>query len=92
MPLIPPVINSAMDAAFVAGMKAMAAYSTGAEGTQDNSKDAIIAAGAAAFAGVAGPAITAYIKSATVLPGITVATAGSPAAQTGATTGPGVIA
>ena len=88
MPLIPPVINSAMDAAFVAGMKAMAAYSTGAEGTQDNSKDAIIAA----FAGVAGPAITAYIKSATVLPGITVATAGSPAAQTGATTGPGVIA
>ena len=91
MPLIPPVINSAMDAAFVAGMEAMAAYSTGAAGTQDNSKDAVIAAGAAAFAGVAGPAITAYIKSATVLPGITVATAGSPAAQTGATTGPGVI-
>ena len=32
MPLVPPVINSAMDAAFVAGMEAMAAYSTGAEG------------------------------------------------------------
>tara|TARA_R100000544_G_scaffold24552_1_gene12383 strand:- start:55 stop:333 length:279 start_codon:yes stop_codon:yes gene_type:complete len=91
MPLIPPVINSAMDAAFVAGMEAMAAFSTGAEGTQKNSKDAVIAAGAAAFAGVAGPAITAYIKSATVVPGIPVVTAGSALAQTGATTGPGVI-
>jgi hypothetical protein len=31
------------------------------------------------------------VASATVLPGIPVATAGSPSAQTGATTGPGTI-
>ena len=91
MPLVSPIITAAMDAAFVAGMNAMASYSTGEEGTQQNSKDTVIAAGAAAFAGVAGPAITAYIQSATVVPGIPVATTGSPAAQAGATTGPGVI-
>ncbi len=91
MPLVSPIITAAMDAAFVAGMNAMASYSTGEEGTQQNSKDTVIAAGAAAFAGVAGPAITAYIQSATVVPGIPVATAGSPSAQAGATTGPGVI-
>jgi chitinase len=33
----------------------------------------------------------AWIKTAQVAPGIPVATAGSPTAQTGATTGPGVI-
>ena len=91
MPLVQPVITAAMDAAFVAGMEAMASYSTGAEGTQQNDKGTVIAAGAAAFAAVAGPAITTYIQSATVVPGIPVATAGSPAAQTGATTGPGTI-
>jgi hypothetical protein len=80
-----------MDAAFVAGMEAMASYSTGAEGTQQNDKGTVIAAGAAAFAAIAGPAITTYIQSATVVPGIPVATAGSPSAQVGATTGPGVI-
>ena len=53
MPLVPPVITAAMDAAFVAGMEAMASYSTGAEGTQQNDKGTVIAAGAAAFAAVA---------------------------------------
>ena len=92
MPLVPIVINTAMDAAFVAGMEAMAAFSTGAAGTEKTvNKSDVIAAGAAAFAAVAGPAITTYIKTANVVPGIPVATAGSPAAQTGVTTGPGVI-
>ncbi len=91
MPLVPPVINSAMDAAFVAGMQAMTSFSTGDDPAREVTQDQVIAAGAAAFAAVAGPAITAYIKSATVVPGITVATAGSPSAQVGATTGPGVI-
>lgn len=36
-------------------------------------------------------AIDAYIKTAQVNPGIPVATAGSPTAQTGATTGPGTL-
>lgn len=35
--------------------------------------------------------ITDYIKTAQVQPGIPVSTAGSPTAQTGATTGPGSI-
>lgn len=99
MPLIPTVINSAMDAAFMEGfkvaLKTMANLSDGSDDTKDLNPDRVIdagaTAGAAAFTAIAGPAITAYIKSATVLPGIPVATAGSPAAQTGATTGPGVI-
>lgn len=36
-------------------------------------------------------AIDTYIKTAQVNPGIPVATAGSPTAQTGATTGPGTL-
>lgn len=36
-------------------------------------------------------AIDTYIRSAQVAPGIPVATAGSPTAQTGATTGPGSL-
>ena len=90
MPLVPPVIISGMDAAFVAGMNAMNTFSTGAEGTQQNDPGAVIAAGAAAFAAVAGPSIDAYIRSQVRLlpPGQAVATAGSPAAQVGATTAP----
>ena len=90
MPLVPPVIISGMDAAFVAGMNAMNTFSTGAEGTQQNDPGAVIAAGAAAFAAVAGPSIDAYIRSQLIIlpPGQAVATAGSPAAQVGATTAP----
>jgi hypothetical protein len=91
MPLVQPVIITGMDDAFVAGMEAMAAFSTGDDTSRENTKDAVIAAGAAAFAAVAGPAITAYIQSATVVPGIPVVTAGSPTAQVGTTTGPGTI-
>ncbi len=91
MPLVPPEITEAMDAAFYAGMEAMAAFSTGEEGTQQNNQDTVISAGAKAFAAIAGPAITAYIQSAEVVPGIPVATTGSPTAQAGVTTGPGEI-
>lgn len=88
MPLVPSVINAAMDAAFVAGMEAMAAYSTGDDKQKDVSKDAVIAAGAAAFAAVAGPAIDAYIRSQTITipPGQLVVA--PPPAGAGATTAP----
>lgn len=90
MPLVPSIINAAMDAAFVAGMEAMAAYSTGKDDQKEASKDVVIAAGAAAFATIAGPAIDAYIRSQliTIPPGQVVATAGSAVAQAGATTAP----
>jgi uncharacterized membrane protein YebE (DUF533 family) len=91
MPLVQQVIITGMDEAFVAGMEAMAAFSTGDDTSRENTKDAVIAAGAAAFAAVAGPAITSYIQSATVAPGISVVTAGSPTAQAGTTTSPGTI-
>ncbi len=55
------------------------------------SASAIDDASAIEFGRVAGIAITDYIKSANVVPGIAVAVAGSPSAQVGATTAPGVI-
>jgi len=90
MPLVPPVIISGMDAAFVAGMQAMTAFSTGDDPAREVTQDQVIAAGAAAFAAVAGPSIDAYIRSQVIIlpPGQLVATAGSPAAQVGATTAP----
>lgn len=104
MPLVPPVINSAMDAAFLSALETMeglaaanaAAVEINASAGADtpsvpNSPEAIRAAGATAFAAIAGPAITAYIKTATVVPGQLVTTAGSAVAQTGATTTPGII-
>ena len=100
MPLIPTVINSAMDAAFMEGfkvaLKTMASLSDGSAGTKDLNPDKVIdagaTAGAAAFTAIAGPAITACIKAAQVLPGQVVTTAGTAVAQTGATTTPGVLA
>ena len=104
MPLVPPVINAAMDAAFLSALETMeglaaanaAAVEINASAGADtpsvpNSPEAIRAAGATAFAAIAGPAITAYIKTATVVPGQLVTTAGSAVAQTGATTTPGII-
>ena len=52
-----------------------------------NTTEANDAAMANELAGI----ITDYIKTAQVSPGIPVSTAGSPTAQTGATTGPGTI-
>ena len=92
MPLVPTIITAAMDAAFVAGMLAMdeAAEANSAAGSQVNSPEECRAIGATAFAAVAGPAIDTYIRSQTLIvpPGQAVATAGSPAAQVGATTAP----
>ena len=90
MPLVPPVIISGMDAAFVAGMNAMNSFSTGEDPARQNDPGTVIAAGAAAFAAVAGPAIDSYIRSQLIVvpPGQLVATAGSLAAQAGATTAP----
>jgi len=92
MPLIPSAITAAMDSAFVAGMVAMeAAAEVNSKAKKEiNSKGDIKAAGAAAFAAIAGPAIDAYIRSQTITipPGQVVATAGSAVAQAGATTAP----
>lgn len=92
MPLVPTIITAAMDAAFVAGMLAMdeAAEANSAAGSQVNSPEECRAFGAAAFSAVAGPAIDAYIRTQLIIlpPGQAVATAGSPAAQVGATTAP----
>lgn len=100
MPLVPAVIIRGMTAAWEA---ADAAAKTAGKPNVDYIKGggdaknmpvspaAIDQAAAAAFGAVAGAAIDAYIRSGVVSPGIPVATAGSPAAQTGATTGPGVI-
>lgn len=103
MPLVPPVIISGMDAAFLAALETMEGLSAansqvvesnvsaGADTPSvPNSPEAIRAAGASAFAAVAGPSIDAYIRSQVIIlpPGQAVATAGSPAAQVGATTAP----
>ena len=61
-------------------------------GTNDGvDKSALaISTASATFSSIAGPAIDAYIRSQTIIlpPGQAVATAGSPAAQVGATTSP----
>ena len=94
MPLIPSAILAAMDSAFVAGITAMEeAAQANIEAKKEVVSDSTIkAAGGAAFAAIAGPAIDAYIRSAQVLPGQVVTTAGTAVAQTGATTTPGVLA
>lgn len=90
MPLVQPVLNAALAAAFNAAMQEFIAISaqTGNAGV-DKSQIAITAA-SATFARLAAPAIDTYIRSATITipPGQVVATAGTPAAQTGATTAP----
>jgi len=90
MPLVPSIILAAMDSAFVAGITAMEAA---AQTNIDNSKEIVSetqikAAGGAAFAAIAGPAIDAYIRSQTLIvpPGQLVVA--PPPAGTGATTAP----
>ena len=95
MPLIPPVINSALTSAFSAAMYDFINISA-QPGTNDGvDKSALaISTASATFSSIAGPAITAYIQSATVVPGqTTVGTfAGTGSGPTvGATTTPGVI-
>jgi|14BtaG_2_1085337.scaffolds.fasta_scaffold12660_2 hypothetical protein len=90
MALVPSVITGLMDSAFVAGIAAMEAA---AQTNIDNSKELVSetdikAAGGAAFAAIAGPAIDAYIRSQTLIvpPGQVVLA--PPPAGTGATTAP----
>ena len=95
MPLIPPVINSALTSAFSAAMYDFINISA-QPGTNDGvDKSALaISTASATFSGIAGPAITAYIQSATVVPGQTMVGtfAGTGSGPTiGATTTPGTI-
>ncbi len=90
MALIPSVITGLMDTAFVAGITAMEAA---AQPNIDNKKEIVTeteikAAGGAAFAAIAGPAIDAYIRSQTLIvpPGQLVVA--PPPAGAGATTSP----
>ncbi len=91
MPLVPPILNSALTAAFSAAMYDFINISA-QPGTNDGvDKSALaISTASATFSGIAGPAIDAYIRSQLIIlpPGQAVATAGSPAAQVGATTAP----
>jgi len=92
MPLKTTALETALKSAFDNGLKEF--QNTMQSG---GSVPSIIvqarAAGAAKFASEAAPALEAFVKSATVKaitipPGQAVATAGSPAAQVGATTAP----
>ena len=91
MPLIPPILNTALTSAFAAAMYDFINISA-QPGTNDGvDKSALaISTASATFSSIAGPAIDAYIRSQTIIlpPGQAVATAGSPAAQVGATTSP----
>jgi len=89
MPLVQPTLNLALEQAFDKAMFVFAETIANSPQGTDVADDARKAA-AAVFANIATPAIDLYIKSATITipPGQIVATAGSPAAQTGATTAP----
>jgi hypothetical protein len=91
MPLIPPILNAALTSAFSAAMYDFITVSAQPNTNKGVDKSALaISTASATFASIAGPAIDAYIRSQTLIvpPGQLVATAGSPAAQTGATTAP----
>jgi len=102
MPLVKPVLDAAikttLNAAFAAAMTDfVAVVKTSPKTGNDNealSLTAAIASASIVFSNIAGPgistAVDAYIRTQTIItpPGQTVATAGSPAAQAGATTSP----
>jgi len=102
MPLIKPVLDTAvtntLNAAFAAAMTDFVTVikSSPKEGndTEALALTAAIASASLVFSQIAGPgistAVDTYIRTQTIItpPGQTVATAGSPAAQTGATTAP----
>jgi hypothetical protein len=89
MPLISTVLDSALEQAFDKAMLVFAETIKNSPVGTDVGDQARQAA-AKTFSSIAAPAIDSYIKSATIIvpPGQVVATAGSPAAQTGATTAP----
>jgi hypothetical protein len=102
MALIKPVLDTALkttlNAAFAAAMTDFVAVikASPAKGndTEALNLTAAIASSSLVFSNLAGPgisaAVDAYIRTQTIItpPGQTVATAGSPAAQAGATTSP----
>jgi len=102
MPLIKPVLDTAitntLNAAFAAAMTDFVTVIKASPKEGNNSEainlTAAIASASLVFSNLAGPgistAVDAYIRTQTIItpPGQTVATAGSPAAQAGATTSP----
>jgi hypothetical protein len=88
MPLVRPTLEAALAVAFEKAMLVFKETIENAPGL-DVGEQARKAAGIT-FSRLAGPAIDLYIKSATIVvpPGQAVATAGTPAAQAGATTSP----
>lgn len=102
MPLIKPVLNTAIETTLNSALAAAltdfvtvikAGPKTGNDSEALNLTAAIVSA-SLVFSKIAGPgistAVDAYIRSQTIItpPGQVVATAGSPVAQTGATTAP----
>jgi hypothetical protein len=102
MPLIKPVLDTAvkvtLNSAFAAAMTDFVAVikTSPAKGNDAEALNltAAIVSASLVFSNIAGPgistAVDAYIRSQTIItpPGQAVATAGSPAAQVGATTAP----
>lgn len=88
MPLVKTTLELQLKTAFEDAMNKFLSVARSG-GLNDTSNQAILQA-AQEFSGKASTAIDAYIKSATIIvpPGQVVATAGTPAAQTGATTAP----
>jgi len=89
MALVKPTLNLALEQAFDKAMFVFAETIANSPPGTDVANDARQAA-AKVFAEIATSAIDLYIKSATITvpPGQVVVTAGSPAAQSGATTTP----
>ena len=75
-------LTEALDDAFVAGMKAMAAKSNKIDGSEGVSPDSIYRAGGDAFKAIAAPAIKIFVESGVVNTAVT--TTGTSAAQAGA--------
>ena len=93
MPLVPPTLETALTAAYAAAMTDfVAVVKANPLGTDSGAANltAAITSSSIVFAKLVTPAIDLYIRSQTIItpPGQVVATAGSPAAQTGATTAP----
>lgn len=92
MPLVKPTLQLQLQEAFNEAMKKFIEVS--ANGGKTPSQQAALLSASTTFGEKASTAIDAYIKTATVIipPGQLVATVGSPAAQTGATTAPSLPA
>lgn len=93
MPLVPPTLETALAAAYGAALTdfiAVMKTSPFGDSTGAANLTAAVTSSSAVFAKLATPAIDLYIRSQTITipPGQAVATAGSPAAQAGATTAP----